>query len=132
MNPAPKPKKRAPKIRKPIPRGGPPKKRNAQRKKSEFARCYHSVERVEFVNGLPCCVRGFHYGPMQNAHTETGGIGRKAGYKSIVPMCFTHHHDLHASGAETFQRDCNIDLSREAKLTDERWASHKQEERGAA
>lgn len=32
----------------------PIKKRNAKRRASEFARCYHSRARVAFVKSMPC------------------------------------------------------------------------------
>jgi len=74
-------------------RGGQikPKKRGA----NEFQRVYGSKERVEWVQSLPCLACG--KGPSENAHTENGGMGRKAGYATIVPLCPEHHaaFDLH-------------------------------------
>lgn len=75
------------------------RKRNPKRRVSEFARCYHSRERVRFVKGLACvaCV-ALHplfvfvkNGERDNAHTVTDGAGRKAGYETIVPLCRSHH-----------------------------------------
>ena len=70
-----------------------------KRKPSEFARIYGSKARVEWVKSLPCCVcrlRGLleknqHAGESYNAHTENGGMGYKAGYETIAPLCARHH-----------------------------------------
>ncbi len=72
-----------------------PKKRSA----SEFARIYGSRARVAWVKSLPCCYcAALHTlfaivakGDSHNAHTVTGGMGRKAGYDTIVPLCAEHH-----------------------------------------
>jgi hypothetical protein len=64
-----------------------PKKRSA----ATFARVYGSAERVEFVRWLPCLVCAMK--PCENAHTVTGGTGRKADARTIVPLCHTHHQD---------------------------------------
>lgn len=81
-----------------------PKACNAKRRASEFARCYGSKERVEWVKSLPC-VGCATYWPIQpspgwvseNAHTVTGGKGRKADADTIVPLCAAHHraYDRH-------------------------------------
>lgn len=71
----------------PLPRGGKPRPVNKKRKAKEFARAYHSVERVEFVKDQPCkaCHRLF---ASENAHVlGNGGAGRKAGYETIAPLC---------------------------------------------
>lgn len=76
----------------------PLKKRNAKRAKSEFARCFHSKERVAWIKSLPCVVCGaispiFNLvrGRSDNAHTAKDGMGRRAGYETIVPLCRSHH-----------------------------------------
>lgn len=73
-----------------------PNPRNPQRRQKNFARAYHSSERVQWVQRLPCSLCG--RGPSENAHTETGGMGRKADYTSIVPLCSPHHRSLHDHG----------------------------------
>lgn len=78
----------------PILRGGPPRKSNPARRKKEFQRTYHSAARVEFVKALPCAASGMDDGcggPIENAHTRTDGMGRKAGYNTIAPLCRKHH-----------------------------------------
>lgn len=76
------------------------KPRNPKRRQSEFARAYHSKERVEWVKSLPCCVCSTV--PSDNAHVGNGGAGRKAGYESIVPLCREHHRELHNIGIQSF------------------------------
>lgn len=72
-----------------------------QRKAKRFACCFHSVERVEFVKTLPCCVTGYRhtdYDPIDNAHVykdESKGLSRRAGYRCIAPMKHSVHMLLH-------------------------------------
>lgn len=112
--------------RKPIPRRSPmkrggkiaPKKRSA----SEFARIYGSRARVAWVKTLRCCVHTLGcIGPIDNAHTENGGMGRKADARTIVPLCNHLHRKLHAMGAESFQRVYRVELRAEAARVDALW-----------
>jgi hypothetical protein len=67
---------------KPLSRGTPPKRTgkpkpvNRKRKKSEWARAYHSEAFVRFTKAAPCAADG--RGPCDSAHTESGGAGRNA------------------------------------------------------
>ena len=74
----------------------PIKRTNPKRRAKEFPRCYHSKKRVEFVKGLDCIVCSGR--PSENAHTASGGTGRKADYTTIVPLCRTCHRFQHAQG----------------------------------
>jgi hypothetical protein len=79
----------------------PVRKSNPKRKAKEFARCYHSEERVLFVQGLRCITCN----PITrsvNAHICGEGASRKASYDKIVPLCFTCHGLQHAVGVRTF------------------------------
>lgn len=84
FHPVPKPEKRQPKEKK------RPRRENYARSKKEFARCFHSVERVEFVKAMPCVWCGC-VGFSENAHTEVGGSGMRAGYETIVALCGGYH-----------------------------------------
>lgn len=64
----------------------PVKRRNVKRHKTEWARAYGSVERVEWVKGLRCAGCGLRNN-SENAHTVNGGRGRKANYDTIAPLC---------------------------------------------
>lgn len=68
----------------------PVKRSNPARKKKEFARCYHSRARVAFVKSLDCAACGCS-GHSENAHVlGNDGMGRKAGYQTVAPLCGAH------------------------------------------
>jgi hypothetical protein len=89
------------------------------RKPSEFARIYGSRERVRFIKSLPCClccgIALSDFAPdagnsSDNAHTgERSGMGRKADFDTIVPMCRLHHRRF-----DTYDPPFNIEECREA------------------
>lgn len=85
-----------------VKRSGPIKAK--KRTKQSFARIYGSPERVAWVKSLPCSVVGCTEGPIHNAHTETGGMGRKADYTTIIPLCWRHHQFVHERGMAELQR----------------------------
>jgi hypothetical protein len=62
----------------------------------EFQRIYGSKRRVAFVAALPCIV--CHRTPCENAHIISGGMGRKADYTDIVPLCPSCHRLQHQKG----------------------------------
>jgi len=62
------------------------------RKASEWSRIYGSKARVAWVKSLGCLICGNV--PSDNCHTEGGGVGRKAGYETIIPLCRSHHQAL--------------------------------------
>jgi hypothetical protein len=76
---------------------------NPARRAKEFARTYGSKERCQWIAEQPCawCVlRGLVRisRPSDNAHSEGGGgMGRKADYTTVLPMCRRHHeqYDQH-------------------------------------
>jgi len=102
---------------------------NRERRSTESQRAYGPSARRRWVQGLPCCVRGCANGWIQNVHispTGTGpsGIGRKGDYKHVVPMCKTHHDELHRLGQKTFERKHDIDLDIQACATQGAWERH--------
>lgn len=109
-----------------------PKKRSA----SEFQRIYGSRERVEFVKALPCvgCGRDWEHTrvPIDNAHIENGGVGRKADYTKIVPLCsrtapkFSCHDRFHRHGREDLEMWAGINLETAAAETERLWLAHTQ------
>ena len=117
FRPCPKPEPRAKKPPKPI------KAKNVQRSADEFARCYLSEERVQWVKELPCVV-GNHdciNRLRENVHVEGEGAGRKAGYAKIVSMCGKHHRELHSIGREEFEGKHLVDLAALALDTERIW-----------
>jgi hypothetical protein len=61
------------------------------RKASNYRRIYGSKARVEAVKLMPCGACGVE-GFSENAHVVKGekGMGYKAGYKCIAPLCGNH------------------------------------------
>jgi hypothetical protein len=72
-----------------------PKKRTA----SEFRRVYGSKGFQTFIRTMPCWACGYA-GPSPRvlAHTENGGMGRKADAKTCIALCNVCHHKQHQSG----------------------------------
>jgi hypothetical protein len=105
---------------------------NRQRRKSEFARCYHSKERVLFVKGLGCLVCTaiapifgiVSAGESHNAHTSNEGKGRKGHYTTIIPLCASHHrrYDEHLPPCNS--REIREVLKICAAGIEEDWRSH--------
>lgn len=108
------------------------KPRRKPRKPSEFARIYHSKQRVEFVKSLPCAACGV-VGYSENAHIETGGMGRKADFDKIVPLCGNRpdpilgrdilgcHGMLHNLGRSVLEFAYGLDFALAAKKCEEQW-----------
>lgn len=96
-------------------RGKCPKARNPSRQKREFARAYGSPERVAWVQGLPCTV--CRATPCDNAHTASGGAGRKGDHRTIAPLCSPRfddqgcHRELHVSGIKSFEEKYRVNLA---------------------
>ena len=102
------------------------RKRNPKRQKKEKARSYGSLARVLWVKSQPCCVPGCENPDIQNAHIKGGGIGRKADYHWIVPLCYNHHRagndSIHALGsAELFDKTHDICLEYIAAKLEGEW-----------
>ena len=111
---------------KPLKRSGRPKARNAKRKASEFARCYHSKERVEFVKSLPCFATGIR-GKSDNAHvTRDGseGMGRKGGYRCIAPLTREAHRLWDTNPVRFTERYGEFDGEAMAAWTQREWERH--------
>ncbi|HSH44398.1 MAG TPA: hypothetical protein VK966_00945 [Longimicrobiales bacterium] len=94
-------------------------KRNPARRDREWARAYGSEDRVAWVQRQPSVVSGKR--PCVNAHVRTGGTGRKADARWIVPLTWEEHEDLHRVGVATFQREHGVDLEAEARRVDAEW-----------
>lgn len=120
-----KPKRKAGAMGAVMQRRSKPKARNPKRRAKEFVRCYHSAERVEFVKSLPCLVCGPRTCvPIENAHIVGDGMGRKAGYDTIVPLCKELHATLHRIGCATFERNHGVFLVEGAARTEYLWQQH--------
>ena len=92
---------------------------NKARKAESFARAYGGEERVAWVQRQPSVVSGAS--PCVNAHVKTGGAGRKADARWIVPLTPAEHDELHRIGQRSFEAAHQIDLAHEAYVTDARY-----------
>ena len=64
--------------------------RNPKRHASNWKRAYGSAARVSWVKDQPCVACGGEPPPRcVNAHTRTGGRGRKADAATVIPLCLT-------------------------------------------
>lgn len=88
---------------------------------AEFARIYGSEGRVEWIKAHPCLVCGRT--PSVNAHTRTGGTGRKADADTIIPLCDPHHREFD-NGKKSFARKYEIDVADAAHKIDEAYRRH--------
>ncbi len=104
--------------RKPRKRSGKPKAK--KRSAKEFARIYHSEERVAWVKSRSCEACGFE-GDTENAHIAGEGIGRKGGYDKIIPLCSVCHRQQHSIGAGSFAIRWELNLRELAAKTQRAW-----------
>ena len=95
------------------------KARNPKRKRSEFQRAFGGAARVLWVQSQLSVVSG--YRPCVCAHVRTGGAGRRADAKWIVPLTDAEHRELHQIGKDSFEAKYGVDLEAAAKATDEAW-----------
>jgi hypothetical protein len=112
-------------------RSGSINPRNKDRRAREFARAYGCEDRVLFVkHGLRCVAPYCYRTTCDNAHIEGGGMGRKAHYTKIVPLCSGlagHHAQFHELGSKAAfearhrERDRDFDLDVEAEWTETMW-----------
>lgn len=116
----------APKPVQPQPSSGycPIRRKTKKRKPSEFARIYHSKERVTWVKSLGCffAPSGECVGPIDNAHTESGkGTGYKAGYEVIVAACRKHHQQFDQRQAQFAIASVRAKVRQLAADTEKAW-----------
>lgn len=111
--------------RTPLKRGKKLNPVNRKRRSSEFARTYGSKARVQWVASLPCWACNYHGPtPRQNAHTQTGGAGRKADYDTIISLCPPCHMKSHDKGWLA------IGMTEESRKRAAAFTQQKWEERG--
>jgi hypothetical protein len=95
---------------------------NVERHEKNWARSFHSLERVRFIKSLPCSVAGCHSRPSDNAHGWVDGMSRKADYDSILPLCDAHHRELDAGdGRAAFEAKYELWVALKAAETQAAW-----------
>lgn len=89
-------------------------RRKSKRERDEYtARVYGSKARLLAIKALPCAVPGCTNRPCENHHIENGGMGRKAGWTKVVPLCGAEHHDIYhneCGSPEAFDARFGTDL----------------------
>lgn len=90
------------------------------RSKKDFERIYGGKERVAWIASKPCVVCGVT-ARVENAHVKSGGMGRKAGYQYIVPLCWEHHRGLHQNVHKTFEATYALNLAVLAAMYQAEW-----------
>jgi hypothetical protein len=90
-------------------------------KADEFERVYGSLDRIEWVKGLPSVASGL-YG-CENAHVGGGGMAYKAAARFIVPLTWHEHRvELHQTlGRKSFEAKYQIDLLEKAAEIEAAW-----------
>ena len=77
-----------------------------KRRRKDWLRAYGGEERVAFVAAQRCCVCGAEP-PSENAHVLSGGMGRKADARWIVPLCWICHERYHRAGKLSLLQHAN-------------------------
>lgn len=112
----------------PTKRGGPLRRskkvrpRNRKRQAANHNRAYGCEHRLDWIRHQPCSVCG--RSPCDNAHTESGGTGRKADAKTVIPLCSGAkgcHRELHQVGVATFELEHRIRLKSVAVNVEATW-----------
>ena len=101
------------------------KRKNVKRSTKAWKAAFHSAERVQFVASMGCEVArdGGCLGAVQNHHTKNGGMGLKASYTTIIPLCAAHHAQIHQIGKVRFMQCHALNLSEAARQTELAWLS---------
>lgn len=99
--------------RTPLVRRTPVRRSNPKRRATEFARCYGSAERVQWIKLRRCIWCGAT--PCANSHIRNGGAGRKGPYWEVLPMCFDCDRRYEANDASLVTLD-GEPLDRDALL----------------
>lgn len=84
---------------------------NPKRRKENFKKYYGSIERVKLLNATPCLICSNL--PSDAAHTVSKSAGGT--FTDLLPLCRTHHSQLHNLGTQTFEKLHNIKLTELAK-----------------
>lgn len=100
---------------KPIP------KVNAKRMAKRNARAFG--DKADMLRTQPCVMHAYGgcRGPIQVHHTRSRGAGGSSA--ESIPLCLTHHSNLHLVGRQTFEKLHGVDLVSLAAQYEEVWQS---------
>ena len=83
--------------------------RRKPRSAAEFRRIYGSKARVVAIHALACHACGME--SAECVHLENGGMGRKAGWQTVVDLGHRCHMRLHSLGSvDLFDAEHGTDL----------------------
>jgi hypothetical protein len=107
-------------------------KKRKKRKPSETLRIYGPPARRAWIKSLPCfACAGLSplfgwasQGHSENAHTVTGGTGRKADADTIVPLCRSHHRRYDQHQPPFDRADVREATKAAAPTYDAAWQAH--------
>lgn len=110
------------------------RKVNRKRKAANHERAYGAKR--DWIVQFPCCACGYDGLPSDPAHVGNGGMSRKAGSESLVPLCKPHrsfvtddmlegcHRESHR-GIRSFEAFHVIHLAGVAKYYEAEWQRHR-------
>ncbi len=132
IHPVPKPQPREKSPRRPLPRSttpiarsGRPNRKNRKRSAENFDRSYGDY--AAWIRSLPCLITGRTTG-IEASHVRTGGMGRRADARWLVPLAGPYttypvvdgltrfvneegpHRELHRIGQRSFEQRHSVDL----------------------
>ena len=87
---------------------------------AEKRRIYGTKERIAWFKTLPCVICGTP-GPCDMAHSVSGGMGRKADYTTLVPLCGVCHREQHQMGTKSFEARYGVSLTDRAAQIQQAW-----------
>lgn len=112
----------------PVPKPKPKRGAKAAKQRAKFQREYGGVTRLTWLKAWVCRARLHPHldcsGPIEAAHTASGGVGRKADASTLIPLCRKHHAELHQYGAHSFEKAYGLSLRHEAEKVDNEWQRH--------
>ena len=92
------------------------------RKQSERERIYGPTGFLDWLHKLPCLVCG-HRGDIHAHHTPhpSSGMGRRADWVALVPICSAHHRMIHDIGQKRVAAMAGLDWARAAARVQAAW-----------
>lgn len=133
IHPVPKPKGKS-KAAKARERNARRLARKRERRAANFLRAYGGEERLAWIKAWVCMLWRSAVsdcaGPIEAAHAQTGGMGRKADASALLALCQKHHQELHQQGARTFEWRYGLSLAECARRTDLAYQRHMEAARG--
>lgn len=101
---------------------------NRKRKAKNFQRAYGGPTRLAWLKAWVCMAHLHQLydcaGPIEAAHTKSGGTGRKADAATLIPLCHRHHRHLHDMGARSFEKLYGFTLADACARVEAEWQKH--------